>query len=130
VLPLFVLANKCDTPEDDELCDLLIALLEQPLTVLPVSAETGRHFDALRRAVYEQLDVIRIYTKPPGKDPDLDTPFVVPEGTTVEEFAGQVHHDFLEQLSSARVWGEGVFDGQQVARDHVLHEGDIVELQT
>ncbi|NDK16556.1 MAG: TGS domain-containing protein, partial [Armatimonadetes bacterium] len=33
-----------------------------------------------------------------------------------------------ESLKHARVWGTGVFDGQTVGREHVLHEKDIVEL--
>jgi ribosome-interacting GTPase 1 len=48
----------------------------------------------------------------------------------VEEFAEKVHKDFLQNLKSARVWGQHVYDGQQVGRDHVLHDGDIVELHT
>ena len=51
-------------------------------------------------------------------------------GGTVDDFAEKVHKDFVEQLKSARVWGHGVHDGQQVGRDHVLHDGDIVELKT
>jgi ribosome-interacting GTPase 1 len=51
-------------------------------------------------------------------------------GGTVEEFARQIHQDFYEKLKAARVWGEGVYDGQTVGRDHILHEGDVVELRT
>jgi hypothetical protein len=72
---------------------------------------------------------MRIYSKPPGRGPNLESPFVLPLGSTVEQFAGRVHKDFLEQLKAARVWGQGVFDGQFVGRDHVLHDGDVVELR-
>jgi ribosome-interacting GTPase 1 len=51
------------------------------------------------------------------------------KGGTLQEFAALLHHDFYDKLRSARVWGKGVFDGQLVARDHVLHDGDIVELR-
>jgi len=54
---------------------------------------------------------------------------VLRKGSTLQEFAAQLHHDFYDKLKSARVWGEGVYDGQLVARDHVLHDGDIVELR-
>jgi ribosome-interacting GTPase 1 len=72
---------------------------------------------------------MRIYSQPPGREADLTKPFVLPRGSTVEEFAAQVHHDFFEQMKSARVWGSGQFEGQMVGRDHVLQEGDIVELR-
>jgi ribosome-interacting GTPase 1 len=79
--------------------------------------------------VFESLDIIRIYAKPPGEEPDLTTPFVMKRGSTVAEFASKVHQDFYRNLKSARVWGTGVFDGQMVGRDHELHDEDIVELR-
>jgi ribosome-interacting GTPase 1 len=84
----------------------------------------------MRRAVFNCLGIIRVYSRPPGKEPDLSAPFVMEVGGTVEDFAAKVHQDFLETLKTARVWGEGVFDGQMVGRDHVLHDGDVVELRT
>ena len=36
--------------------------------------------------------------------------------------------DFLEKLKYARVWGKNVYDGQMVQRDHILKDGDIVEI--
>ncbi len=72
---------------------------------------------------------MRVYAKPPGKEPDWTAPFVLKQGGTIEDFAGKVHRDFLEHLRWARVWGQGVYDGQLVGRDHVLHDGDVVELR-
>ena len=72
---------------------------------------------------------MRIYAKPPGAQPDFSAPFILRRDGTVGEFAAKVHKDFLENLKSARVWGEGVFDGQMVGREHVLHDGDVVELR-
>jgi hypothetical protein len=71
---------------------------------------------------------MRVYTKHSGKPPDTSAPFTCAIGSTVQEFAGQVHRDFTEKLKSARVWGTGVFEGQMVGRDHVLHDCDVVEL--
>ena len=91
--------------------------------MFPISATTGRYL------LFERLEIIRVYSKPTGKEPDLSAPFVLKEGSTVAEFAGKVHRDFSERLKSARVWGNGVYDGQMVRRDHVLHDGDVVELR-
>ena len=52
----------------------------------------------------------------------------VPVGATLWELAARVHRDFEEGLKSARIWGTGVYDGQTVKRDHVLHDQDVVEL--
>lgn len=97
--------------------------------MLPIAAKTGRNLDRLKERIFELLDIIRIDSKPPGQEPDLTAPFILRRGGTVAEFAGQAHRDFLENLATARVWGQGEFDGQPVSRDHVLHDGDVVELR-
>ena len=89
---------------------------------------TGTGLEELRNAIYQFLNVIRVYTKQPGKPPDMTSPFTCPVGSTLVEMAALVHRDFAEKLKSARIWGTGVFDGQTVKRDHVLHDKDVVEL--
>jgi ribosome-interacting GTPase 1 len=128
-IPVLVLANKNDDESTDEDFEVLRELIEDDWPMLPVSGATARNLEALKRAVFERLDIIRVYSKPPGEEPDLSVPFAMKKGSTVEEFAGKVHQDFLENLRSARVWGSGVHDGQIVSREHVLDDGDIVELR-
>ena len=50
------------------------------------------------------LRIIRVYTKQPGKPPDL-VALTAPIGATVLDLAGIIHKDFAEGLKSARVWG-------------------------
>jgi ribosome-interacting GTPase 1 len=127
-IPALVLANKNDDPSSDENYEIFCQLLEDEWPLLPVSAATGRNLDRLKHMVFEQLGIIRVYSKAPGLAPDFDTPFVMKQGSTVEDLAGKIHKDFVKNLKLARVWGEAVFDGQPVGRDYVLHEGDVVEL--
>ncbi len=129
VVPLLVLANKCDDERCEEDFEVLCELLEGEWPLLPISVTTGRNIEQMKRTVFEQLGAIRVYAKPPGKEPDLSAPFVLDKGSTVEEFAAKVHRDFVVNLKSARLWGSGTYDGQMVGRDHVLHDGDIVELK-
>jgi ribosome-interacting GTPase 1 len=128
-VPLLVLVNKYDDESFDEDFEICCQLLEGEWPMLPISAETGRNLERLKQRIFELLDIIRVYSKPPGDEPDRSAPFVLPRGGTVENFAEQVHKDFVEKLKSARVWGQGVYDGQPVSRDHVLHDGDVVELR-
>jgi ribosome-interacting GTPase 1 len=58
----------------------------------------------------------------------LTDPVILKKGSTVKDAAESVHKDFKIKLKYALVWGSGKFDGQQVKRQHVLQEGDIVEL--
>ncbi len=134
-IPLFVLANKNDDETSDENFDIFCELLkeesgEDECPLLPISATTGRNLERMKQVVFERLEIIRVYSKAPGKDPDLDAPFILKKGSTVEDFAAKVHQDFLQNLKSARVWGSAaLYDGQMVRRDHVLSDGDVVELR-
>ena len=128
-VPLLVLANKSDDAESEELYELFCGLLEEEWPCLPVSAASGRNLDKLKQFIFEQLELIRVYSKPPGKEADLNSPFVMKKGGTLDEFATKIHQDFSDQLKTARLWGSGSFDGQMIGRDYVLQDGDVVELR-
>ena len=128
-VPILVLVNKNDDEETDEDFEIFRELLEHELPLLPVSATTGRNLTQLKQAVFEKLGIIRVYSKSPGKEPDLSAPFILKNGDTINDFAGKVHQDFLKKLKTVRVWGSTVFEGQMVSRDYVLHDGDVVELR-
>ena len=49
-------------------------------------------------------------------------------GATVHDLALQVHKDIAARLKYARLWGSAKFEGQQVDREHVLNDRDVVEL--
>jgi ribosome-interacting GTPase 1 len=127
--PFLVLVNKVDDESLDDDFEVLCELLDDTWSLIPVSATTGRNLERFMWAVFERLDIVRIYSRAPGQEPNFGSPFVMKRGGTVEEFARKVHQDFYNNLKAARVWGSGVYDGQMVGRDHVLHDGDVVELR-
>lgn len=124
-----LVANKFDLPEAEERLGLLLELCPLELPICNVSAEQGEGLEALRTAIYEALEVVRVYSKlPTAKSADFDRPFTLRRGGTVVEMAEQVHRDFVEKLKYARVWGSGVHDGTVVKGDHPLEDRDVVEL--
>ncbi|MFO0967671.1 MAG: GTPase [Gemmataceae bacterium] len=123
-----VLANKIDLPGAAERLEIVREMFEPRFPIHVLSAEHGQGLEETREAIYRFLNRIRVYTKQPGKPPDMTSPFTCPIGSTLLEMAELVHRDFAEKLKSARIWGTGVFDGQSVKRDHVLHDKDVVEL--
>ncbi|MBT8379296.1 MAG: 50S ribosome-binding GTPase [Ignavibacteria bacterium] len=127
-IPFLVVVNKDDDDKCDEDFKVFTELLETDLPLIPISIEKERKIEKLKSKIFEVLEIMRIYSKPPGKEADLTKPFVVKIGSNVEEFASKVHHDFYQKLKTARVWGSSVFDGQLVGRDHILHDKDVVEL--
>jgi ribosome-interacting GTPase 1 len=123
-----LVANKADLPGAADRLDVVRELFGGRFPVAVIDAESGRGLEELRTAVYRFLNVIRVYSKKPGKPPDMQSPFTCPAGSTVLQLAELVHRDFADKLRAARIWGTGVFDGQTVTRDHVLHDRDVVEL--
>ena len=113
-----------------EAIDILDEWLDRRWPVLAVSAATGAGLEDLRRRTFQTLDVIRVYTKQPGRPPDKTAPFTLPRGATVGDLALRIHKDLLAVMKFARTWRPRIFDGQTVQRDHVLAEGDVVEIHT
>jgi ribosome-interacting GTPase 1 len=126
--PVLLVINKCDDASFAEDLQVFLELAECDWPAVAVSSTSHYQLEKLQQAIFNELNLIRVYSKPPGKEVDRNAPFVLRKGSTVEELSAKVHKDFLEKLKSARVWGTGVFDGQLVGRDHVLQDGDIVEL--
>lgn len=121
--------NKIDLPEAAERLQGLHEWCPLDFPEFPISAQTREGLEPLQRAMFESLDVVRIYTKlPTQKEPDFARPFTIRRGGTLFEIAGLIHKDFAENLKHARVWGSQVHPGTLVKGDYVLHDKDVVEL--
>jgi len=71
---------------------------------------------------------VRSYAKEPGKKPERQRACVLFSAASVDAWAKAVQEAVAERLKFARIWGAARFDGQQVDRDHVLSDRDVVEL--
>jgi len=91
----------------------------------------SKNYTALKNKYEEQLplmNIMRVYTKTPGQKPDFTDPIVLKRGSTLEDAAAEVHKDFAHKLKYARIWGSGKHDGVMAKRNHILQDGDIIEL--
>lgn len=123
-----VVGNKLDLPKSHDHFQTLKDLVGERFPMVAMSAREGQNLEELRMTIYEGLNILRVYTKVPGKKADLNSPFTVQKGSTVRELAMYIHKDFMEKLKSARVWNSKGLTGQMVQREYVLQEGDVVEL--
>jgi ribosome-interacting GTPase 1 len=116
-LPTLVIHNKSDF------------ILKVPSRAeISVSALKRQNIDALKDRIFFKLKVMRILTKEPGKPPER-RPIVLRQGSTIKEFAGKIHKDFVKNFDHALVWGRSVkFQGQQCGFGHILVDQDIVEI--
>lgn len=123
-----IVLNKIDLAGAGGAADAVREAVAGAIRVAAVSATHGTGLEGLRDEIYRVVDIIRVYTKVPGRQVDRDVPFVLPAGSTVMDLARTIHRDFADGLRYARIWGSGRFDGQSVQRDHVLLNGDVIEL--
>jgi len=123
-----IIANKSDLDKSRTNYRRLLSRNKDALPVITMSFEEIIGLEEFEQTVFNTLDIIRVYTKSPGKKADFDDPIVLPKGSTVQDAAESVHKDFRQNLNFALIWGSGKFDGQRVKRDHPLKDGDVIEL--
>ena len=114
--------NKVDTTSPEELKKF------EKLPVIKISSKTGRGLDDLKQKIFESIDLIRVYTKEPGKKPS-ERPMIARKDSTIKELAEKIRKDYSKRFLKARVWGKSAkFDGQIVGISHILKDKDVLEL--
>ncbi len=123
--PAVLAATRAD--EADRAALTRLAASFPDLAVVPVSVLDEASLDAFRAAVWALTGLLRVRLRNNGSvDPE---PLALDPGATVADVADWVHHDLGASFSGARVWGPSArFDGQRVGRDHLVLDGDVVEI--
>jgi ribosome-interacting GTPase 1 len=126
IKPIIVVANKLDEPNALFGLEIVKELIgDMPLIQVSVNNKTG--LEELKQKIFESLGVIRVYTKPQGKQPDLVDPVIIKKGSTVMDAAKNLHKEFAANLKYARLWDNKEHNGQMVERNYVLKDRDIIE---
>lgn len=114
--PVLVVATKVDeTPA--------------PHGALGVSVLDDASLERLREALWELTGLIRVFLRKPGDD-DVE-PLALHPPATVASVARAIHADVERDCRGANVTGPSArFAGQRVGRDHVVADGDTIEIVT
>jgi len=123
-----IIGNKIDLAQASRNYTILENKYQDQLPVTAISAREGIGLEEMKPKIYQMLDIIRVYTKTPGQKADLSDPIILERGSTLADAATEVHKDFRAKLKYARIWGSGKHDGVMARRDHMLQDGDIIEL--
>lgn len=123
-----VVANKIDLLSDEEKMFDLKRAVNPDYQLIAISAKHGRNIENLKKNIFVFLDILRVYSKIPGKKPSFEEPFVFKKGSTLMDMARAVHKDFAQNLKFARIWGKNKYEGQKVNKDYILEDEDIIEL--
>lgn len=125
--PFLLVGTKLDLERAGEDFADLVELYPDRFPAVAVSAETGEGLEAFAQRVFALLEVVRVYTKRPGHPAELDAPYILPRGATVEDAAAKVHHDFLQSLKFAKRFDRDGGGGLMVERTHEVEDGDVLE---
>ena len=125
---IILMGNKADLPGSGENYRRLEAQYGDTFPTLAVSSSRGQGLEELRRRIFQALNIIRVYTKAPGRPADFTDPVILKRGNTVEEVATSIHKDIVHRLKYAQIWGSGKFSGQRVPRHYQPEDGDVIEL--
>jgi ribosome-interacting GTPase 1 len=126
--PSIIILNKADLPGAEQRALEARRTAPPDVPVLVASARTRRGLEGLGRLVFERLGLIRVYTKQPNKEPDPE-PLILPRGSTVLDAAKRIHSRLVKHFRYAKVWGPSAkYPGQRVGGDHILEDGDVVEI--
>jgi len=123
-----IVTNKIDLPSAEDNFVVLKKALEPKFDPIPVSALRGDNLEELKKNIFFSLDVLRVYSKVPGKKVDYEDPFIFKRGSNLMDMAKAVHKDFAQKLKYARIWGKNKYQGQKVNRDYLLEDEDVIEL--
>ena len=126
--PSILALTKSDDLGDRELARVIgRARAGTPDGVVAVSVLDDDSLDRLRDAIWNLTGLIRVYPRRGGVVDD--EPFALTDGASVAAVADRIHHEVGRSCAGALVWGASArFDGQRVGRDHVVADGDVVEI--
>ncbi|MCX7995825.1 MAG: 50S ribosome-binding GTPase [candidate division WOR-3 bacterium] len=122
-----ILLNKMDINKSEENSEIFLEFYEGKFNVLKISTKTGLNIETLKQKIFENLNIIRVYTKKIGQPVERKDPIVLKIGATVIEAAEHIHKDFKKNLKYTRLWNARGYNGQRVEKNYILQDGDIVE---
>ncbi len=132
--PTVIVLNKVDLIDEASLKSIINqikSIVGDDVPVLTVSAKTGAGLKELGKVLFKITGIIRIYTKQPNEDKPSNRPLILKEGATVFDVAKAIHSILYKKFKYAKIWGPSAkYPGERVGGDHVVKDGDIVEIHT
>ena len=126
--PAIIVVNKV---ENEDLKNGLVELksLINNAPIITVSCLLKKGLEEIGEALIKKLEIIRVYTKEPNEKEASKEPVILKEGATIGDLAKEIHSELYKNFKYAKVWGpSSKFPGEKVGLNHLLKDGDIVEI--
>jgi ribosome-interacting GTPase 1 len=108
--------NKCKTCRPDRV-------------MICIDVQSGLGIDGLKEKIWKSLDLIKVYTKSPGKSKAIPA-IAMKKNSTVEDFTKEIHRDFTKTFKFAKIFNSTKFSGKRVGLVYKLQDNDTVEIHT
>ncbi len=97
-----------------------------------ISAKNQENINTLRHQIFEELNLIRVYLKPPKKEADMTEPIILHKGDTMKTLCRKIHKRFEKDFRFSLIWGNSArHSGQKIASlNHIIEDGDIISIYT
>ncbi|MGC9065752.1 MAG: GTPase [Candidatus Ratteibacteria bacterium] len=120
--------NKIDIPSWQDIKNVLCDLYPIGNQIVPISVLQRINLELLSEQIFKKLEIIRVYTKIPGKPPEMKDPYTIAANSTLEDLAKAIHKDLVKTFRYARLWKQGTGNPIIAGRDYVLEDRDLVEI--
>ena len=128
-VPVVVVINKIDLVSEKELQRKIHNIKQRGWKIVPISALNGFGINKLKEKIFSELNFIRVYMKPIGKQADFNEPLILKKGSTIEQACIKLHRDFKRKFRYASISGPSAkHDIQKVGLEHVLEDGDVLTI--
>ena len=125
-----VVINKIDLLNNEDLRKLEARLKTKKVDFVLISALKETNIDILKQKIFSNMDVIRVFTKEPGKAPS-SIPVVLKSASTVKDVAESIYKGFSKIIVEIKLTGpSGKFANQKVGLNHVVKDRDVLEFKT
>lgn len=125
-----IVINKSDLLNQEQLRKLEQTLKSKKIDAIPISTINNQGLEQLKERILKSMNIIRVYTKEPGKAP-APNPCVLPVNSTVKDVAESIRNGFWKTVAETRITGpSSKFPNQKIGMEHVLKDKDIVEFHT
>ncbi len=125
----FVVINKSDLMKTPISPEKITKAIGHDHWVM-ISAKNEENINSLRHKTFKELDLIRVYLKPPREEADMEEPIILRRGDTLEVLCRKIHNRFIKDYRYSLVWGKSVkHPGQKFEKmDHIIEDGDIISI--
>lgn len=122
---MILVGNKIDLEKGKEIFEKI----KSDLKIEGISALKKIGLEDLKKEIFDLLEIIRIYTKGPGKEPNFSQPFILKKGAKLIELASQIHESLAQNFKYAKLFKKELKKPQIVGKDYILEDGDIIEIR-